>query len=69
MMLTIFWITGTVGYKSNSPKVKNYRQLEMLILDQILQPAIHDSQIRPEGVSTNVTDIDGPTKVTVNLFG
>ena len=61
-------VKGAVNYKSNSPKVMNYRQLEKRILDRILQPAIYDSQIRPKGVSTNVTDTDGPTKVTVNLF-
>ena len=61
-------VKGAVSYKSNSPKVMNYRQLEKRILDRILQPAIYDSQIRPKGVSTNVTDTDGPTKVTVNLF-
>jgi anionic glutamate receptor len=46
----------------------NYRQLEKRILDRILMPAIYDSQIRPKGVTTNVTETDGPTKVTVNLF-
>ena len=61
-------IVGTVSYKSNSPKVMNYRQLEKRILDRILLPTIYDSQIRPKGVSANVTETDGPTKVTVNLF-
>jgi anionic glutamate receptor len=61
-------IVASVSYKSNSPKVMNYRQLEKRILDRILMPAIYDSQIRPKGVTTNVTETDGPTKVTVNLF-
>ena len=63
-----FLITSAVSYKSNSPKVMNYRQLEKRILDRILHPDIYDSQIRPKGVSTNVTETDGPTRVTVNLF-
>ena len=75
IMLTIFisitlcsLIVGTSSYKSNSPKVMNYRQLEKRILDRILLPTIYDSQIRPKGISANVTETDGPTKVTVNLF-
>ena len=63
-----YLIVASVSYKSNSPKVMNYRQLEKRILDRILMPNIYDSQIRPKGVSTNVTETDGPTKVTVNLF-
>merc|ERR1712155_275376 len=31
-------------------------------------PNVYDSQIRPKGVSANVTENDGPTRVTVNLF-
>jgi anionic glutamate receptor len=46
----------------------NYRQLEKRILDRILSPSIYDSQIRPKGATTNVTEMDGPTKVMVNLY-
>ena len=60
-------IVGTVSYKSNSPKVMNYRQLEKRILDRILLPTIYDSQIRPKGVSANLTETDGPTKGTICL--
>jgi len=46
----------------------NYRQLEKRILDRILSPSIYDSQIRPKGATTNVSETDGPTKVMVNLY-
>ena len=61
-------IVGSSGRNSNSPKVMNYRQLEKRILDRILSPSIYDSQIRPKGATTNVSETDGPTKVMVNLY-
>ena len=61
-------IVGSSSRNSNSPKVMNYRQLEKRILDRILSPSIYDSQIRPKGATTNVTEMDGPTKVMVNLY-
>ena len=61
-------IIGSSGRNSNSPKLMNYRQLEKRILDRILSPSIYDSQIRPKGAMTNVSETDGPTKVMVNLY-
>jgi len=61
-------IVGSSSRNFNSPKVMNYRQLEKRILDRILSPSIYDSQIRPKGAITNVTETDGPTKVMVNLY-
>merc|ERR1719347_77165 len=61
-------IVGSSGRNSNSPKLMNYRQLEKRILDRILSPSIYDSQIRPKGAITNMSETDGPTKVMVNLY-
>ena len=68
MFTCCLFIANCASRKSNSPKVMNYRQLEKRILDRILMPNVYDSQIRPKGVSGNVTVMDGPTRVTVNLF-
>lgn len=56
--------SASIPSKSVKAAVKNHRQEEKKILDNILDSAVYDSRSRPQGVNST----DGPTVVNVNLY-
>ena len=68
--LACLWILAILFLDISTRKSMNtnFRQEEKKILDRILSPKIHDSQIRPLGTASNNSDPDeGSTKVLVNF--
>ena len=58
----------SVEVSRRKSKATNYCQVEKKMLERILSPDIHDSQIKPLGSALNQSDSDESTKVLLNLF-